>query len=125
MTEIENAGKKLLTSNTFFSKDNWESLSKSRSPSWLCLNSHFNGLHGAQGDISKELCASTSSQIKGCSVKIRLLLQEKKDMLNLRLDLRSFMLYDADTNLSNQISIEYLEYFIETKLADTLHGVTD
>ena len=64
------------------------------------LSTNLDTLHGRQSDVSEELSRGGGSQVQGGSVQIAVL-------------------------LAQHATVDVLEDFIESKLADALHGVAD
>lgn len=114
---------------------------------WLGLDTHFACLHGSQGNVSKELCTSRGCQVEGCPPQVSIFLnckeQEKFVSLNWK-DITSNSLTSqtrnrkgrggwgslncykfCSTHLTKDVTIEDLKHLIETKLAETLHGVAN
>lgn len=59
---------------------------------------YLDGFHGWEGNISEEFGRGGSCQIEWCTVQVGIF-------------------------FSNQVTVHDLEYFVETELADALHGV--
>ena len=65
-----------------------------------CTSTYLASLHGGEGNVSKELGAGRRGEVKRSSVEVSVL-------------------------ISDHVGVDLLEDFIESKLAETLGGVSD
>ena len=87
-------------------------------PANASLYPHLHCLHRSKSNVCKELCTGTGSKVERGTISVGIVLQREGDECSSEGE-------GKHTHLSEDVGIEYLEYFIEPKLAETLHGIAN